>query len=311
MGSFYVNITLRGPQQDQIAQALADQKRSAYISPTVDGSTVVYDKECESQDPHRIHQLTAHLSRILACPALAILNHDDDILWYQLHDDGHLVDEYNSCPDCLDPAEGPGPRGGNAQTLCDLMCGPDAAAHGVAAIESILSKSAEEADGYLFELDRHEDLAEVLGLPTFAVGFGYRYLEQEAQFEGIDLSEFIRLEKGQWVEANDSFEFGAWDYAQPPIAGRPPETRVWHSPAQETVGVSAEDAVESARRQLGSEGHAGAECTNLETWLVSRAGRPAWMVIFLSPTANVPSTVVYVDAETGKAVESRPFLKGK
>ena len=54
-------------------------------------------------------------------------------LWHQLYQNGHLVDEYNSCSGCLDPAQAPGPIGGDASKLCTLRGGSDGPA-----IESIV-----------------------------------------------------------------------------------------------------------------------------------------------------------------------------
>ncbi|HYJ48238.1 MAG TPA: hypothetical protein VEV81_16615, partial [Pyrinomonadaceae bacterium] len=119
MGNFYTNVTLRGPDQDSIAEHLTRQQRTAYVSPTVDHCTVVYDEECESQDTQVLEQLAAGLSERFGCPALAVLNHDDDILWYKLFEAGRLADEYDSAPAYFDEeAESSEPKGGDALKLC-------------------------------------------------------------------------------------------------------------------------------------------------------------------------------------------------
>jgi hypothetical protein len=90
MGNFYTNYTLRGPSQQAVAAALAG--RAAFVTPAHNGSVVVFDEKSESQDLGAIAEFAARLSREFDCPVLALLNHDDDILWYQLYLSGELTD---------------------------------------------------------------------------------------------------------------------------------------------------------------------------------------------------------------------------
>src|SRR5579859_7809756 len=96
MGHFYVSYTLRGPDPKSVAAVLAG--RSAIVSPSQANGVVVFDKESDEQDDKIIAELSSWLSGQLTCPLLAVLNHDDDILWYQLYLNGDLMDEYNSTP---------------------------------------------------------------------------------------------------------------------------------------------------------------------------------------------------------------------
>src|SRR5262245_28249420 len=96
MGNFYTNYTLRGPSQQAVAAALSG--RTAIVTPASNGAVVVFDEESDSQDSHAIAQLGAHLSQTLNCPVLAVLNHDDDILFYQLYEGGAQTDQYCSAP---------------------------------------------------------------------------------------------------------------------------------------------------------------------------------------------------------------------
>src|SRR5215469_9709716 len=121
MGHFYVNYTLRGPDQKSVAAVLAG--RSAIVSPIQDNCVVVFDKESEEQDNKIIAELASWLSGQLSCPLLAVMNHDDDVLWYQLYLNGELVDEYNSTPGYFDDSGDEeialaGPKGGDAKKLC-------------------------------------------------------------------------------------------------------------------------------------------------------------------------------------------------
>lgn len=182
MGNFYTNITLRGSSQDEIAEYLTEQNRAAYVSPTVNNCTVVYDEECESQDADILADLASSLSRRFKCPALAVLNHDDDILWYKLFEAGQLTDEYDSCPDYFgaDAGELSMPEGGDARKLCSAFD----AEQNQSEVERILR--APNPDAYLFAFERHEDLAKALGIPTFSVGCGYNYIQEDELPEGLE-----------------------------------------------------------------------------------------------------------------------------
>jgi hypothetical protein len=185
MGSFYTNITLRGPKQEQILSVL--HGRDAYVSPTVNGYTVVYDAQCEEQDLEILSDLAATLSQKLKCPAMAILNHDDDILYYQLYDAGNLVDEYNSAPNYFESAEkSSGPKGGDANTLAKIFGGDKTM------IDAVLQKTI-SADGYVFESERHADLVNHLELPQFSVQLGYTYIAEGEVPEGMTVNQFCKV----------------------------------------------------------------------------------------------------------------------
>ena len=55
-------------------------------------------------------ELGTRLSLEFGCPVLAVLNHDDDILWYQLFENGKLADEYDSTPGYFDATAEPSIR---------------------------------------------------------------------------------------------------------------------------------------------------------------------------------------------------------
>jgi hypothetical protein len=77
MGSFYVNVTVRGPAQADVVAAV--NERAAYVSPTIAGCTVILDDACESQLEAYIVTFSAVLSDRLHCPAISALVHDDDV----------------------------------------------------------------------------------------------------------------------------------------------------------------------------------------------------------------------------------------
>lgn len=187
MGNFYTNYTLRGPSQQAVAAALVG--RSAVVTPAQDGCVVVFDEQSDEQDSAVITELASRLSRGLRCPVLAVLNHDDDIFWYQLYLSGELADEYDSSPGYFDPlAEPSAPKGGDAQKLCS--------AFGVATfaeVDSILRRSSFDEGGYTFAVERHTDLACALGIPSFGVGAGFRNVSDGELPEGLDEDGIVRV----------------------------------------------------------------------------------------------------------------------
>ena len=94
MGSFYTSHTLRGPSQQQVMKWL--DGRSAFVSSTEKKLTTILDEACESQDGEQLAALALQLSAHFHCPVLAVLNHDDDILYFELYEDGEKTDEYKA-----------------------------------------------------------------------------------------------------------------------------------------------------------------------------------------------------------------------
>ncbi len=185
MGNFYTNYTLRTTNQKAVGTALSGRK--AAVTPERNGCVVVFDEESDKQDEKCISELAAKLSREIHCPVLAILNHDDDILWYHLYEDGRLTDQYNSSPNYFEESEEPSaPTGGNAQRLCVAFGATD-----VASVERTLRKSAFEEGGYVFAFQRHVDLVHLLGIPEFAVGTSYANFESGEYPEGLSPTDLL------------------------------------------------------------------------------------------------------------------------
>jgi hypothetical protein len=180
VGSFYANITLKGPQQTEIMDYLRSEKRSAAVSPTFNDLTVVYDEASESQDDKILFGLAEELSRQFQCLALAVLNHDDGVLWYELYEKGLKLHGYNSRPDYFDDTASINVRrGGNPEALCAAF-NPN---QGPEKIRAVLERE------YLFEIDRHNELTQALNLAELAVGIGFNNLAQftEADVSGVSL----------------------------------------------------------------------------------------------------------------------------
>jgi hypothetical protein len=187
MGNFYTNYTLRGPSQQAVAKALAG--RLAIVTPRQNGCVVVFDDPSDGQEVPVITELAGRLSREFACPVLAVLNHDDDLFWYQLHLSGQLSDEYNSWPGYFDPSGEPwAPAGGDAQKLCSAF-----GVSNVAEVERVLRKSPLEKDRYIFAVERHADLARLLGIASFGVGGGFRYVARGELPAGLKEEDLVKV----------------------------------------------------------------------------------------------------------------------
>src|SRR5262245_35082797 len=126
MGAFFTNITLSGPSQDEVASALRAERRSAFVSRTTNGRTVVFDEASEEQGAAQ-GELAARLSKRFECAALAALVHDSDFLMMDLFESGRAIDRYNSAPSYFEGDGDPDelPAGGDAAVLCRAFGGGD------------------------------------------------------------------------------------------------------------------------------------------------------------------------------------------
>lgn len=186
MGGFYTNYTLRGPSQKAVARAL--EGRKAIVSPESNRCVVVFDEKSDAQDKSAIGALAMRLSGSLYCPVLAVLDHDDDILWYQLYENGRLTDQYDSWPDYFNPSPKPsGPAGGNAERLCRAFGASDPGA-----VEAILRKPTLNPGAYLFAHQRHAELVLALGMPEFAILKTYASFERGEIPVGFSAQDFLR-----------------------------------------------------------------------------------------------------------------------
>ena len=210
MGASYTNLTLRGPERLRVVAALRARGREAYVGPTEDGCTVVFDAAAEHAADEN-ERLAVDLSRELGCAALAVGVHDDDVFFYALCDHGRVVDTYDSAPGYFARRHLPA-EGGDAALLCRLMGRPGAKPE---AVEEVLREPWKRA--FAFETARHAHLAGALGLPALAVGLGYdaiwdgeaEDLEDELVHLGDDEDEdpggpAARLDEDE----DDDFEYG-------------------------------------------------------------------------------------------------------
>lgn len=188
MGNFYTSYTLRGPSQQAVAAALAG--RAAIVPPAQDGCVVVFDEESEEQNEEVIGELASRLSGQFNCSLLAVMNHDDSVLRYWLYLSGGLADEYNSAPGYFETededAAMAGPEGGDARKLCEAF-----GANSIEEVDGILRQPSAVDDGYLFQMERHEDLTRALGIPDFGAG-GFEQIDEGELPGGMAEDEWIR-----------------------------------------------------------------------------------------------------------------------
>lgn len=208
MGNFYVNVTLKGPERSDITEYLERIGCKAYLAPAADRITTLCEEQCDNQDTVLISRFIRELSEDFGCPALAAVNHADDILAYVLYDKGERRHAYNSKPWYFDgkplggdfdlpPDQIPPepedwdvdpelPAGGDAEALVELFGN----AADVAEVDRVLhAPETDQSDEFVFAFERHEALLKALGLPDHAVCFGTRYLADripaQLEAEGI------------------------------------------------------------------------------------------------------------------------------
>ena len=189
MGNFYVNITIRKVTAQEILKYLEAKNLTAFVVESPEDYCTIYEEKCDEQDKQHITSLLKDISSQFMCPAIGVLNHDDDILAYELWSKGEKVDEYDSCPayftgdeSCMEP------EGGNAKVLSEFMGNGT----NLKAIEEALKAAGTEEEGFVFAVDRHEALAEAIGLPDHTVGYGFRYISEGEIPEDLQSEDIIR-----------------------------------------------------------------------------------------------------------------------
>jgi hypothetical protein len=172
MGLFYSNLTVHRAARPALLAELRRLKREAFVSPTIDGHTVIFDKAIEEQDFKAIERLGKAVTKALSCSALAAVLHDDDVLYLWLFVNGRVRDRYDSLPGYFDPDSAPGPpEGGDAKVLCQAFGRPERADRVDELLRADLLES--ELAGVPGELERHAALAGELGIPPFTAGVCY------------------------------------------------------------------------------------------------------------------------------------------
>jgi hypothetical protein len=186
MGTTYANITLKGPKAQDILQELGNQGRSAFVSPTQDGLTTIYEMDSDEGDHAILVDLAEDLSGYFGCPALAVQTVEDELFRYWLYADGELLDTYTS--QSQDDAAKFRAPGGKPELLAQLF-------NTDATKEEIVEVLCPDQDcGSSLAVDRHLGLVELLGLPMCSVGFGFCDLDSGEYPEDLDEEDLLRVD---------------------------------------------------------------------------------------------------------------------
>lgn len=200
MGNWYTNICVKGVQQSQVVAALDELGRRAYVTPGMNEWIIVYDQDTDKLDLNELESLALTISTRLSCTALASFNADDDVLWLGIYENGKLSARYASEKKRFeDGAEFP-----RIAEVTEVLCRVFARAEKNQQVRRVLRRRhsilgflfplSKFRLAYLFEVMRHSDLAEALGIPKASVGMGYEYVHRGETPEGLnrrDLQETV------------------------------------------------------------------------------------------------------------------------
>jgi hypothetical protein len=196
VGISYTNITLKGIDHHQVAAYLKNQRRQAFVAPSVNSYTVVFDKEADARE-QALQSLAVELSSSFECVAFAVLVHDGDLFAYWLYDAGQLLDSYDSAPSYFETAPSSVlPTGGNPEQLCASF----EVAESLAEVRDIFERVAQTAtaddwdETHLIGDEIHDVLVQALHLPHFAVDTGYYSIIHQSIPEDLDRTLLINCD---------------------------------------------------------------------------------------------------------------------
>lgn len=179
VGNWYKNITTLGPAQAELAAVLSRHARRAFLTPTRDMVTVVFDERSDGEaDPNELGDLALTLSLELNCPALAAAVYDDDVLLLALYVAGKQLGEFNSAgPSTLSARSLAGAFGASRRTplLWLLLRSP-------------------RLPLFLFESFRHRLLLLTLGQPDWAFATGYKYIRKGEPPEDLEIADMMHID---------------------------------------------------------------------------------------------------------------------
>lgn len=237
MGITYGNIVLYRVNQSSLIKHLSVIGREAYVSPTINNFTVVYDKAVDGPEQKDITKLidldsnfknilknygydhigtlvclTSYLSKEFKCVGLAIFIWDATLFWYHLSRNGQMLDEYTTN---ADDSWNPGKpilkfcsniKGGNSQQLCQAFN-----ITRVQEVETILRKSnGGNEQPYLLTLPPY-NLSYYLALLTVG-SYCCKTLRHEALARALGICpgwvvglNYLAIETGEFVELWNDF----------------------------------------------------------------------------------------------------------
>lgn len=180
MGNFYANITLKAEPAAVVA-ALQSLRRTAFTSAWPGNLVVVVDQASEQGDLDALASLALTLAARLKAPALAALNHDDDVLLLGLYGPTGQVMEHGwgKFDGMRPPKTDRSAFIQHARKLFGTAPGalPQLPATGGLG-RRLLLKAMHAVAPHLLAIDFHQRLAAELGLPEVSAGAGYRYVSR-------------------------------------------------------------------------------------------------------------------------------------
>ncbi|AFY93635.1 hypothetical protein [Chamaesiphon minutus] len=99
MGNHYANVTVYNVTQEKIVDYLSSLKRTAFISPTINKFTVIYDRDISADCNEKLFPVS-QISNFFNCAVMAAYLHDSSEFGYKLYLNGESIDTYNS--DCVE-----------------------------------------------------------------------------------------------------------------------------------------------------------------------------------------------------------------
>ncbi len=185
MGLFYSNLTVFQPSREALVKSLKALNRTAFLSPTIQGHTVVFDKAIEGQNAEVIEDFGTSLTGRLTCAALASMLHDDDVLYFWLFQNGEVCDRYDSLPQYFDPNAEPGPpEGGDSELLCLAFGRPDRKERVETLLRATVSRANCQRGGESLSGIRHlpPNLDCRRSLPAFVIPQSHVTISQRTSF---------------------------------------------------------------------------------------------------------------------------------
>jgi len=169
-----------GPDQLAVARTLGGLGRNAFISPTSNNWTGVWDREEEDgiSLSRRRGELECKISGLLKCPVLAVGVDAVDGFSYQLFQNGVRYHAYHSAPSDIEDNVGP-PVGGNSSELCRVF-GCLGVVEQVEAVLHEPSSTPWNPNTLDEELQRSRKLADLLGFPRFITDVTYDLIKQSS-----------------------------------------------------------------------------------------------------------------------------------
>jgi hypothetical protein len=188
LNRFYSNITVHGRQSRDVVSWLNDRGNITYVTPTFRAGTVVFHSDLATQEA-----LASMISRHFMSPALLVMGFAGSILMYHLYEAGERTDAYVSSPHEELELDVPAPPG-DAMRLCAAF----EMQHQVRRVAQILARPASPAHAYALASNRHGELWQALGLPSFSAGASFQLIEigELPAGAGLVASQLIRTGGG-------------------------------------------------------------------------------------------------------------------